>query len=84
MLNQPKFSIAYEIEREDQSYKYTSEEKAKTIVFKDGKFQDFEIKPLKGNYYGYKFEIFKNGKSHDFFYKKINAKKAIFEQLEES
>jgi hypothetical protein len=46
-------------------------------------FQGYEIKPITGDYYGYKFEVVcPNGDVLDKFYTKLNAKKAIFEEVE--
>jgi gamma-glutamylcysteine synthetase len=82
MLNQAKFSIAHEVERENRSFRYTSDEKVKTIKFVKNVFQGYEIKPITGDYFKYKFEVIcPSGEVLDKFYTKLNAKKAIFEEV---
>lgn len=85
MLNQPKFSVAYEIERENRAFRYTSDEKIKNMKFVRSVFQGYEIKPLSGDYSKRKFQVIDpNNNIIGKFYLKSNAKKAIFEHLEEN
>jgi hypothetical protein len=83
MLNYARHTIANGIERENKSFRYTSDEKVKTMKFVKNGFEGYEIKPITGDYYGYKFEVVRpDAKVLDRFYKSLNAKKAIFEELE--
>lgn len=85
MLNQAKFSVAYEIDRENRCYRYTSDDKIKSMKFVKDAFQGYEIKPLSGDYSKRKFQVIdSNNNIIGKFYLKSNAKKAIFEHLEEN
>jgi hypothetical protein len=84
MLNASKFSVANEAAKES---KYLSHVEVPKGFFATNKATDevtaenFTIRPIVADTFGYKFEVLKDGKRFDKFYKLANAKKAVVEEL---